>query len=348
MNGSIQFEPQVLQSISRFRNELRIHRQLYRLSFILPAAIPIGLVAVYFLYQIGRSETTRHALTNSLIFALAWLPVLFIWFLIILVINRGRGNTILLSSKPEKFDRASSRKFGNALGALCIGTGLPELDLVILDSSMPNSISYLRNGEPAIGITTGLLESGLGLHEVEAILAHELSRIMIGDVYDPSRTLEWSQKKHSTSEVTSTVEAFVCFTFLFVTRSMSITVVLLVVLIALFLLALAGATRVINRSRMATLDKGDLLADSIAVKTTYNPGALKSAVFKVSEAIIGIDYMSGATLRFKGSRYFFIMPQCWMHSGEMLDATAAVERRLENLNAIEEGRWPALEERVRG
>ncbi|WP_322515660.1 M48 family metallopeptidase [Rhodopseudomonas palustris] len=78
--------------------------------------------------------------------------------------------------------RQEQPRLYNLLENLCISRGIPMPKLKIMDSPALNAFaSGLNRQQYAITVTTGLLAS-LDDHEVEAVLAHELTHIRNGDV----------------------------------------------------------------------------------------------------------------------------------------------------------------------
>ncbi|MGP9812476.1 M48 family metalloprotease [Rhodopseudomonas sp. NSM] len=78
--------------------------------------------------------------------------------------------------------RQEQPRLYNLLENLCISRGIPMPKLKIMDSPALNAFaSGLNRQQYAITVTTGLL-ANLDDHEIEAVLAHELTHIKNGDV----------------------------------------------------------------------------------------------------------------------------------------------------------------------
>ena len=70
----------------------------------------------------------------------------------------------------------------NVLEGLCVATGVPKPELLVLDESAPNVLTYGRGPRDAVIVaTSGLLEK-LNRIELEGVLAHELSHIKSLDI----------------------------------------------------------------------------------------------------------------------------------------------------------------------
>lgn len=81
----------------------------------------------------------------------------------------------LLGARPA--DPTAHARLHNVVAGLCLSAGLPVPDLAVIDEPAANAVAVGRDPRHAtIAVTTGLLER-LDRVELEAVLAHELSRI---------------------------------------------------------------------------------------------------------------------------------------------------------------------------
>ena len=92
------------------------------------------------------------------------------------------GAVVLRISRAVPADPDSYARFHNLVQGLCVAGGLPKPRLYVIDDVAPNAFAAGRGPKHAlVGVTTGLLEN-LDRVELEAVLAHQLSRIKNGDI----------------------------------------------------------------------------------------------------------------------------------------------------------------------
>jgi heat shock protein HtpX len=79
-------------------------------------------------------------------------------------------------------DEMKHARFQNLVEGLCIGSGIPQPALFVVDDPAPNALACGRNPKnAAMVVTTGLLEK-LNRVELEGVVAHELSHIRDLDI----------------------------------------------------------------------------------------------------------------------------------------------------------------------
>jgi len=79
-------------------------------------------------------------------------------------------------------DEVKYARFYNLVEGLCIGSGLPQPDLYVVDDEAPNALALgLNVKHAALVVTTGLLDK-LSRVELEGVIAHELSHIRNLDI----------------------------------------------------------------------------------------------------------------------------------------------------------------------
>jgi len=79
-------------------------------------------------------------------------------------------------------DRNQYKQLYDVVEALCIGVGLPEPKIFIINDPAPNAFATGRNPtHSAVAVTTGLLQT-MNRTELEGVLAHELSHIHNYDI----------------------------------------------------------------------------------------------------------------------------------------------------------------------
>ncbi len=177
------------------------------------------------------------------------------------------------------------------LEGLCIAAGLSTIPkLYIMDDGSPNAFATGRNPEHAvICVTTGLLQK-LDSNELEGVLAHELSHIKNYDI------------------LLQTIAAvFVGFVTIISDLFFRISIrssgnrdkdnnsplQLILILVGIIFLALSPLFA--NLLKLALSRNREFLADSSAVELTRNPGALISALRKISSDTDPLEQANKAT-----------------------------------------------------
>lgn len=215
--------------------------------------------------------------------------------------------------------------FKDSLEAVSIAAGIPSPKLMVVNLATANSLTFETGDKLTVGVTPELLGADLSRHEVEAVMAHQAARISIRSGLKAPLFLSLK-----------TVLAVACLVFILPI----VTAVILgnELIIALPLLAaplLATWTTLVvqpylpwkrltyyeavnrpyglfsgsspSHTATAQLPSNDetLIADSLAVKITSNPGALKSAVQKLVVLMENATVMPNQTITFP---YLFIGP----------------------------------------
>ncbi|MBU4391197.1 MAG: M48 family metalloprotease [Actinobacteria bacterium] len=241
-----------------------------------------------------------------------------------------------------EFDERPLARFKDVLESISIGYGIDPPEVAVLDSEVPNSVTFLMEGEPTIGITRGLLEADVSYDEIEAVMAHELSHVMLDDYYKPFSV--WQSPNTFLYLV-----GFFCLTSL-----MAVGILLAMSGVeglamdffvlaggTLFLAALFALSRYFMKRLVLTQHYSDIVADSVASKITYNPSALKSVLEKLFNSIKSSRLRDPKLENAAISRNLFIdsLPRDWVG----VDTDHLVSERLNNLSAVEQGHWPAFE-----
>jgi heat shock protein HtpX len=207
---------------------------------------------------------------------------------------------------------------------LCIQADLPKPKIAVADTTMPNAFAIGRSQKSAtVCATTGLMNM-LEPHELEAVMAHELTHVKNRDVLIMTIA----------SFFAALASMIVQFGFFFGGGSMddgdddnpSFAIVLLVsfvVYILSFFLMLA-----LSRYREFTADRG-------AALITGRPSALSSALLKITS---GIERVPQQDLRAaEGMSAFFIVSPALKSSIKTLFMDhPPTEKRIEQLSRLEQ------------
>jgi heat shock protein HtpX len=88
----------------------------------------------------------------------------------------------LLASGAKTVDRDQAPELHDMIERLCALSDLPKPKVAVIDTPVPNAFATGRNPKhSAVAVTTGLWDR-LDRHEIEGVLAHELSHIANRDV----------------------------------------------------------------------------------------------------------------------------------------------------------------------
>lgn len=94
----------------------------------------------------------------------------------------GAAGSALAATGARPVSEGDEPRLHNLVEGLCVGIGLPKPDVRVVDDPAPNALAIGRDADSAaVVVTRGLLDD-LTRVELEAVLAHELSRIRGGDI----------------------------------------------------------------------------------------------------------------------------------------------------------------------
>jgi heat shock protein HtpX len=211
---------------------------------------------------------------------------------------------------------------------LCAMADLPKPRIAVVDTDVPNAFATGRNPKhAAVAVTTGLWRR-LEPHEIEAVLAHELSHIANRDV------------------LVMTVASFFAMLAALLTRfglyagmfggfggggnrnnDNNTPVWLIVLLVSIVVYAISFVLiRTISRYREYAADRGSALI-------TGTPENLMSALQKISSNIAQIPQRDLREVQ--GMNAFFIIPTNWKSQmGEWMMDHPPLEKRLAALSEI--------------
>ena len=157
-------------------NRISFHEQISRnktKSFFLLFSILVILILLgYFIGKIAGPDYFFIIMIFSIIFS-----VFYIWF--------GYYNShkiALMSVNAKPAPHSEYPIYNNVVDALCIASGLPKPKLYVMNDNNINAFASGRDPKNAvICVTTGCLEK-LDKHELEGVLAHELSHVANYDI----------------------------------------------------------------------------------------------------------------------------------------------------------------------
>ncbi|MFN5912489.1 MAG: M48 family metallopeptidase [Bacteroidota bacterium] len=154
----------------------RNNRRSFLLLIGFPALILFGiLVIMYFSFQ-GDTEQIASAILMVAPFVLAGVGI---WFLIAYLSHTA---IIRATTGSRTLERKENQRVYNLTENLCMSVGMPIPKLYVIDSPVLNAYaSGIDKNSFAVTLTTGIIET-LDDHELEGVIAHELTHIRNRDV----------------------------------------------------------------------------------------------------------------------------------------------------------------------
>jgi heat shock protein HtpX len=271
----------------------------------------LGLVYVVFFVVLS------HFLTVGVV------PLLVIAGLL-LVAQYWTSDKIALASAGAKIvDQSEAPELHAAIQRLCMTADLPMPRVAIIQTDMPNAFATGRSPKhAAVAVTTGLLQR-LEPHELEGVLAHELSHVKHRDV------------------AVMTIASFFAMVAGMVVRwgfffgggfgeddrdSGQAFMIALLVSIVVYAISFV-LIRTLSRYREFAADRG-------AAVLTKSPSSLASALVKISGSMSRIPQRDLRTA--EGMNQFYIIPVSVKNSLSNMFAThPSMEARLEQLRRME-------------
>lgn len=285
-------EPRVFESIKRYRRQVWRQRTLLLLPFVLANILGIALIAFFLAY--GEAPPSAVGVLGSSV--LAVVPYVVI-IAALLSANAGyarrRFNAFISREAPDRWGQEES-KFREALNGVSIGAGVEPPRLVVYEDPSVNALAFIdRRGKRAIGLTEGMLEADLSTDEINAVLAHELAHLVMGDQVAPPHPFQLEYIPRN---------LLVMYLFLGLAAAyfaeyygyQYVPIALVMGMVFVFLLILLFSEAYTVKLLNFAYNHNDILADSVAVEITHDPDALISAIKKVSSLASRVEIDSPA------------------------------------------------------
>jgi Zn-dependent protease with chaperone function len=314
---------------------------------------------------------------NTAVAVLATIGILLLFAGIVFAQVRRRVRLNLKDFYREtEYDQGEYESFKSALEGVCIGMGMSAPGLAVLGIPTINTIAFREKGKPGVGVTAEALRAGLTLSEKEAMMAHEMAHIALGDYFLASSSAGFEYAGYGLG---------LLFLLMAVLVTVAVNVYLLFFLLPLFvpLLVVLADSRLRKKSK--TLYRhNDLLADTVAAKLTSDPESLRKTIEKLwalseeTRAVVPktahfqgyvfvsrpleagpvkmVTYAGEAAAQQAGNttratKIYWVPGKTETESGTSR-AYEAVQNRIVNLKAIELGQWtelakPEVREKVR-
>lgn len=184
--------------------------------------------------------------------------------------------------QPVSYDRNGYEVYVNALDGVSIAAGIERPDMRLLDDPGLNALTYQdRYGQKIIMLTAGALVSDMGTEQKNAIIAHEVSHIVMGDVLRKPGpfSVEFLPDFFQVLLIAIGGLTFALPGF----DAMRLMLGFVIAAAVLSLCILGRSRRFAVEQRALAYHHDDILADTIAAKLTNNPKALMEAI-QMSEA----------------------------------------------------------------
>lgn len=357
-HAELNLGPEVLARIALHKR----HNLLLKLAMVGPlllASLALLGLTIYSAATGSASVTRAFTDANGSLRFLWW--VIPLALVVAFLLSAAYGGRQRLRPYDIGTDK-SQNVFRNALDGVSSAVGMAPLPLVVLDLPTPNSISFLEGNTPSVGVTVEALVSDLTNCDAEAMMAHEVSHILAGDIYIGSSSRRMRRVAYGL------VFALIAVVLLssFILNVSWVVPFIVVLCVPFYLYWLYKLGRLLNR-------QNDLLADSIAAKITYNPAALASAIGKVAALYMQnveafdhakryADYLFISRTRPRVEQQRFDEMKKKLHAEfepgeeERFDRDfmakvakkarfreTTIEERLDNLRAIDLGHWVEFE-----
>lgn len=331
----LSMEPLVLERIKHYR------RGILKQKIAIATVAVIGLIlslasVIYAFYLVASSDDVE--LSQAFMPVAMPLGILMMCMAISYLAIRGikfESHFVACRLDSEQHERFVDFRNGLQGSSIAVGTKPPPLRVVDIKGVSTLSIT-LKDRNPTVVVTLDALNAGLSQAETEAIMAHELSHILIGDdVHLPARSrfdaFMWSAlvSISAFSAASITWSAMAESSFAWYSAGCSGLVMLLFCLLV---------PKFLFRRR----SHDDLLADSLAAKITNNPAALKNAISEFARL-----YLLGTVLTSIFARTDSRHPSGFWRNELIInkdESRAMVSVRIRNLEAIERGHWPVSEQ----
>lgn len=204
-----------------------------------------------------------------------------------------------ITREAENYDRVSYNRFRRGLESVSVGMGTSPPALVVLDFPGANTISFRLNS-PAIGVTREALQADLTQHEIESIMAHELTHLMGGDeLRSPNSFRGFS------GAILVAVVLLPILSYWIAPRGFASAPYLLMVYLVPFISMFAVPFSMWLKTRPYSISSinryyfhKDILADSVSARLTKHPKAMKSAIEKMVDLMYQSEEVPNETIAF--------------------------------------------------
>ena len=302
----MELEPEIVERIKRYKRGNLIARLIGLAPVLFEDAAFLTLVVVWTATRTGSLVLMSTGGSRGPLWLWLLFVILSLLVLVFMLVTWTDKMTFRRAEGNESFLR-----FQSALEGLSIAAGIGQPSLLVVDAPTVNSLAIRSGKVHSVAITAPALEAGLSRQEAEAMMAHEVSHVLIGDGY----------RRATFRFRGATVLAFfamVILPFVLVSFLIGFYWWIALALLAWTIAALTWSARTTRRF----FRNDDQLADAIAVRLTSDPASLIETIKKLDE-----PYSSKPAAFPRGA----IFPE------HMFINRTRIDVRLENIRAIERG-----------
>jgi Zn-dependent protease with chaperone function len=309
----LNLEPAVIKSIRENRRAVALYRGLAAIPLLAVIALCVGLAIWQSsirspLDQISRDMPDLLGGGASSMFVVTlgirFVPMIVMFFValrrLMIPVQRQFAD---LTKRAERFDAARLQPLMASLEGVSIGLGVPQPELAVLELETPNAIAFSERGRKYVGVTAALLSAEISQNERDAVMAHELAHIVDGD-YLKQPTI-W---RGANGLLFMLAPLVVLLTGLIRNPASSLSLAMIfapiVIMYIGYPLAIWMTARQYRDFRAARYHN-DILADSVAIKVTDNPGAMRTVIQKLRDGMLAAPVMPSETI---GFTHMFVGP----------------------------------------
>ena len=249
----------------------------FRVTILAPLAFGVILALVMLIVAIAQGrcwlfESISDFSKAAAVLATVGTLVLFGGIAVARVRSRVRRNLKDFYRETE-YDQAQYESFKSALEGVSMGLGMSPPALEVLGIPTVNSIAFREGRKPCVGVTAEALKAGLSRSEKEAMMAHDIAHIALGDYFLASSSAGFEYAGYGLG---------VLFLLMAVLVTIAINVYLLIFLLPLFapLIVVLADGRLRKKTKIL-YRHNDLLADTITAKLISDPGSLRKTIEKL-------------------------------------------------------------------
>lgn len=258
---------------------------------------------------------------------------------------------------PISFDRNGYKAYVQALDGVVIAADIERPDLRVLADPGLNALTYEDSfGQKVILLTAGSLVSDISTEEKNAMLAHEVAHVIIGDVLRKPGPFSIEFLPDLFLVLLVAIGGFTILLPGFETARLMLAYVIAAAVVTLFIVG-HSSTYTVNL-RCLAWHHDDILADTLAAKMTNNPQALMRVITRARADMLRREMQDarGGLI----SAYLFVSPKSlsdrhirrltgmdinWDRPAQEPEGPCDINitERLANLDAISQGRRPSVE-----
>ena len=169
-------EPEIVERVKRYKRGNILARLVVLAPILFEDVAFLTLVTVWTATRTGSLVRMSTGGTRGPFWL--WLLFLILTVLVFLVLLFGWSDKLTFKRADE---HEAFQRFQSGLEGLSIAAGIEQPRLHVLDAPTVNSLAIRSGKVHSVAITAPTLEAGLSRQEVEAMMAHEVAHVMIGD-----------------------------------------------------------------------------------------------------------------------------------------------------------------------